>query len=222
MTELRQTAAWPDGDGPAESGPSLLPWRPRVVPRSREVDLTAAEEAATALLTALGLPLETPGMLDSPGRMARAYAELLTAEPFELTTFPNTEGYDELVLVEDIPVRSVCEHHLLPFTGRAHVGYLPGRRILGLSKFARVVDFHSRRPQTQERLTQQVAEHLRDELDPCGVGVVIVAEHSCMTLRGVRAPGTRTVTSALFGTLRTDPASRTEFLSLTRGRREAP
>jgi GTP cyclohydrolase I len=126
----------------------------------------------------------------------------------------------EVVALRGIPFRSVCEHHLLPFTGRAHVGYLPGRRILGLSKFARVVDFHCRRPQTQERLTQQIAEHLQSELAPRGVGVVIEAEHSCMTLRGVRAGGTRTVTSALFGTLRADPASRAEFLSLARGRRE--
>jgi GTP cyclohydrolase I len=182
------------------------------------VDLVAAEAAAAALLVALGQPVASTGMVDTPRRLALAYAEMLTPEPFELTTFPNSEGYDELVLVEDIPVRSVCEHHLLPFTGRAHVGYLPGQRILGLSKFARVVDFHSRRAQTQERLTQQIAEHLRVELAPRGVGVVIEAEHSCMSLRGVRADGTRTVTSTLFGTLRSDPASRAEFLSLARGR----
>jgi GTP cyclohydrolase I len=196
--------------------------RPRVVTEAPTIDLESAQDAAAALLVALGQPLGTPHMAETPRRMAAAFAELLTADPFEFTTFPNTEGYDELVLVEDIPVRSVCEHHLLPFTGRAHVGYLPGPRILGLSKFARVVDFHSRRAQTQERLTQQVAEHLRDQLAPRGVGVVIEAEHSCMSLRGVRAAGARTVTSALFGTLRTDPASRAEFLSLTRGRRDTP
>lgn len=205
----------------ADSTSPLRSWRPRVVPETGAVDLVAAEEAAVALLAALGQPLATTGMAETPRRLAQAYAEMLTPEPFELTTFPNTEEYDELVLVEDIPVRSVCEHHLLPFVGRAHVGYLPGQRILGLSKFARVEDFHSRRAQTQERLTQEIAEHLRSELDPRGVGVVIEAAHSCMTLRGVRAAGTRTVTSSLFGILRTDPASRAEFLSLARGRREA-
>jgi GTP cyclohydrolase I len=196
--------------------------RPRIVPETGSVDLPAAERAAAALLTALGQPLHSAGMRQTPRRLAHAYAEMLTPEPFELTTFPNTEGYDELVLVEGIPVRSVCEHHLLPFTGHARVGYLPGRRILGLSKFARVVDSCSRRAQTQERLTQQVAEHLRDQLDPRGVGVVIEAHHSCMSLRGVRAESARTVTSALFGTLRTDPAARAEFLALARGHRETP
>jgi GTP cyclohydrolase I len=196
-------------------------WRPRIVPETRPVDLAAAEQAAAALLTALGQPLGSPGMADTPRRLAHAYAELLTPEPFDLTAFPNTEGYDELVLVEDIPVRSVCEHHLLPFTGRAHVGYLPDQRILGLSKFARLVDLHSRRAQTQERLTQQVAEHLQTALEPRGVGVVIEAEHSCMSLRGARAAGSRTVTSAVLGALRTDPSSRSEFLALARGRRES-
>jgi GTP cyclohydrolase I len=190
------------------------------VPDAAPVDLVAAERAAAAFLVALGQPLASAGMVDTPRRLAHAYAELLTPEPFDLTTFANTEGYDELVLVEDIPVRSVCEHHLLPFTGRAHVGYLPGQRILGLSKFARLVDLHSRRAQTQERLTQQVAAHLQAALDPRGVGVVIEAEHSCMSLRGARAAGARTVTSALYGTLRTDPSSRSEFLSLARGRTE--
>jgi GTP cyclohydrolase I len=147
--------------------------------------------------------------------MARAYADMLSVDPFDFTTFPNTEGYDELVLVDGIPVRSLCEHHMLPFVGIAHVGYLPRQRILGLSKFARVVEFFSHRAQTQERLTKQIAEHLQDQLAPAGVGVVIEAEHTCMTLRGVRAAGTRTVTSAVFGALRDNAASRAEFLSLT-------
>jgi GTP cyclohydrolase I len=160
-------------------------------------------------------------MVETPRRMAHAYAEMLTVPGFDLTTFPNSEGYDEMVLVEGIPVRSLCEHHMLPFVGVAHIGYLPGDRILGLSKFARVVDFFARRAQTQERLTKQVAEHLQDQLAPRGVGVVIEAEHTCMSLRGVRAVGARTVTSALLGTLREDPATRAEFLSLTRARKEA-
>jgi GTP cyclohydrolase IA len=198
-----------------------LPGRLRVVPEPLGVDLGAAERAAADLLAALGLPVTGADMADTPRRMAHAYAEMLSVDAFDLTTFANREAYDELVLVEDIPVRSLCEHHMLPFVGVAHVGYLPADRILGLSKIARLVDFHSHRAQTQERLTKQVADHLQEQLVPRGVGVVIEAEHTCMRLRGVRASGTRTVTSALLGVLREDPASRAEFVSLTRGRREA-
>ncbi|MEE4418362.1 GTP cyclohydrolase I FolE [Streptomyces bugieae] len=151
----------------------------------------------------------------TPGRMARAYAELFSPRPFDLTTFPNDEGYDELVLARSIPVRSVCEHHLLPFVGTAHVGYLPGRRILGLSKLARVVEHFACRPQVQERLTKQVADWLQTQLEPKGVGVVIEAEHTCMTLRGVQATGSSTLTSTLLGTLRNDARSRAEFLALS-------
>jgi GTP cyclohydrolase I len=135
-------------------------------------------------------------------------------QPFDLTTFPNDEGYDELVLARGIPVQSVCEHHLLPFVGIAHVGYLPGERIVGLSKLARVVDMFARRPQVQERLTQQIANWLRDNLSPRGVGVVIQAEHLCMTIRGVRAADAATITSALHGHLRSDAAARAEFFAL--------
>jgi GTP cyclohydrolase IA len=180
------------------------------------IDLRAAEDAAADLLVALGLDLADESIAATPGRMARALAELLSPTDFEMTTFPNDEGYDELVLVQDIPVRSLCEHHVLPFVGVAHVGYLPRERILGLSKLARTVDFHARGAQTQERLTQRIAEHLHSALGARGVGVVVEAEHTCMSLRGVRAPGTRTVTSALLGRLREDPASRAEFLALTR------
>ena len=147
--------------------------------------------------------------------MAQAYAEMLSPRSFDLTTFGNDEGYDELVLARGIPVHSVCEHHMLPFLGVAHVGYLPGPRILGLSKLARVVELFARRPQVQERLTRQVADWLQRHLQPRGVGVVIEAEHLCMTVRGVRAGGTSTVTSSLIGTLREDPRSRAEFLALT-------
>ncbi|HEU4363711.1 MAG TPA: GTP cyclohydrolase I FolE [Mycobacterium sp.] len=178
-------------------------------------DLSAAEQAAAAFLHALGISTAGEQMRDTPARMARAYAELFTPKPFEATTFPNDEGYDELVLARDIPMRSVCEHHLLPFTGTACVGYLPGDRILGLSKLARVVEYFASRPQVQERLTKQVADWLTDHLRPRAVGVVIRAEHTCMTLRGVHATGSTTVTSALLGTLRTDPRSRQEFFSLT-------
>jgi GTP cyclohydrolase I len=180
-----------------------------------DIDLDAAERAAGDFLKALGVELDSESLRATPGRMARAYAEFFTPRPFNLTTFPNDEGYDELVLARDIPFRSVCEHHLLPFTGVAHVGYLPGQRILGLSKLARIVEHFAARPQVQERLTKQVADWLYANLLPRGAGVVIEAEHTCMTLRGVQAAGSRTVTSTLLGTLREDPRSRGEFLALT-------
>ena len=195
-----------------------LPARTRVTHRAVEVDLDRAREGAATMLAALGLPIDTSDLMDTPRRLVDAYAELLTVPEFDLTTFDNAGGYDELVLVQDIPVRSLCEHHMLPFTGVAHVGYLPGDRILGLSKFARTVEFFARRAQTQERLTSQVADHLQDRLQPRGVGVVIEAEHTCMSARGARAVGASTVTATLRGQLRDDPSSRAEFLSLTRER----
>lgn len=179
------------------------------------VDLDAAERAAADFLHALGISTESESMSGTPGRMAHAYAELFSPRSFDLTTFPNEEGYDELVLARAIPVRSVCEHHLLPFAGVAHVGYLPGERILGLSKLARIVEHFACRPQVQERLTKQIADWLFDSLNPKGAGVVIEAEHTCMTLRGVEAVGSRTVTSTLHGRLRNDARSRHEFFSLT-------
>lgn len=187
----------------------------RVVRDEGRRDLAAAERAAAEFLRALGLDLAGESMRETPRRMAAAYAELLTPREFNLTTFANDEGYDELVLARDIPIRSMCEHHLLPFFGVAHVGYLPGDRILGLSKLARVVELFASGPQVQERLTKQVADWLDRQLRPRGVGVVIEAEHLCMTLRGVQATGARTLTSALSGTLRDDSRSRAEFLGLT-------
>src|SRR5580700_4956201 len=180
------------------------------------VDLGAAERAAADFLTALGIDLDREQRRATPARMARAYAELLAAQPFQLTTFPNDEGYDELVLARAIPFRTLCEHHMLLFSGVAHVGYLPRERILGLSKLARLVEHFAARPQTQERLTMQVAKCLDANLRPRGVGVVLEAEHTCMTQRGIRAFGATTVTSALLGTLRTDPRSRAEFFALAR------
>jgi GTP cyclohydrolase I len=141
---------------------------------------------------------------------------MLTPKPFEATTFPNDEGYDELVIARSIPFHSLCEHHMLPFYGVAHVGYLPGERIIGLSKLGRVVEMFARRLQVQERMTVQVARWLEDMLAPRGVGVVLEAEHLCMSLRGVHKPGTRTVTSALLGCVRDDARTREEFLRLTR------
>jgi len=192
--------------------------RPRISHQPAPVDLATAEAAATEMLAALGLPIDSEDMFETPRRLVHAYAEMLTPPEFDSTTFDNAAGYDELVLVSDIPVHSLCEHHLLPFTGVAHVGYLPDTRILGLAKFARTVEFFARRAQTQERLTTEIAEHLTDRLDPLGVGVVIEAEHTCMSLRGARAEGARTVTAALHGRMRDDPKTRAEFLSLTRNR----
>ena len=189
-------------------------WRPRIThPRAR-VDLAAAEKAATEMLAALGLPIDSEDMFETPRRLVHAYAEMLTPPEFDSTTFENASGYDELVVVSDIPVHSLCEHHLLPFSGIAHVGYLPGERIVGLSKLARVVELFARDLQVQERLTQQVANWLQEHLAPRGVGVVIEAEHLCMSLRGVRATGSRTVTSALHGLVRDDARTRAEFFSL--------
>jgi GTP cyclohydrolase I len=178
------------------------------------VDIDAASRAAADFLSALGIDLDREEMRETPARMARAYAELFDVQPLRLTTFPNDEGYDELVLARAIPFRTVCEHHLLPFSGLAHVGYLPGERIVGLSKLARLVEHFAARPQVQERLTKQIAECLATRLQAPGVGVVLEAEHSCMTLRGVRAHGAKTVTSTLLGTLRADPRSRAEFFAL--------
>jgi GTP cyclohydrolase IA len=193
----------------------LLQHRLRIVPGGQGIDLRAAERAVADLLVALGRDPSSEHLADTSRRVARSYAELLTPPDFDFTTFPNDEGYDELVLARSIPVHSLCEHHLLPFHGVAHIGYLPGMRILGLSKLARAVELFARDLQVQERLTQQIADWLQDQLAPRGVGVVIEAEHLCMSQRGVRAAGSRTVTSALHGLLRDSPASRQEFFALT-------
>lgn len=206
---------------PAEPAPPLPGADGAVTPRfhliggsSPGVDAGRAERAVAELLAALGVDLGVETLTRTPARVANAFAELLSPPPFDLTTFPNDNGYDELVVMRDIPFHSLCEHHLLPFVGVAHVGYLPGARILGLSKLARVVEQFARRLQVQERLTSQVADWLNDRLAPKGVGVVLEAEHLCMSLRGVRATGARTVTSALHGLLRHDERTRSEFLSL--------
>jgi GTP cyclohydrolase IA len=188
----------------------------RVVRERGAIDVPAAERAVAALLAALGRDPGSPHLAETPRRVVDSFAEMLTGPQFDLTTFPNDEGYNELVLATALPVRSLCEHHLLPFSGVAHIGYLPGDRILGLSKLARVLDLFARDLQVQERLTQQVADWLQDNLAPRGVGVVVEAEHLCMSLRGVRAAGSRTITSALHGLLRDDVRSRAEFFSLAR------
>jgi GTP cyclohydrolase I len=182
-------------------------------------DLTGAQRAAGEFMRALGVDPHDPSrpdLAETPGRWAAAYSELLTVDEFDFTTFANAEAYDELVLVRHIGFQSLCEHHMLPFVGSAHVGYLPAGRIVGLSKLARTVDHYARRPQTQERLTMQIADLLEEKLVPRGVGVVLTAEHTCMTLRGARASGSMTTTSSLRGHLREEPAARAEFLALAK------
>jgi GTP cyclohydrolase I len=185
-----------------------------VVQGGAQIDRHAAERAVRDLLVALGQDPTDEHTQETPRRVVSAFTEMLTPRSFNLTTFPNDEGYDELVLARDIPFHSLCQHHLLPFKGVAHVGYLPGDRILGLSKLARVVELFARDLQVQERLTKQVADWLQSALAPKGVGVVLEAEHLCMSLRGVQAAGSRTITSALHGVLRSDQGSRAEFFSL--------
>ena len=196
---------------------SSITGRARVVAPDTPCDIDAATDAAAAMMRALGVDPDDPTRPDlalTPRRLALAYADLITPDDFDMTTFDNVEEYDEMVLLRDIPVQSVCEHHLLPFTGHAHVAYLPAERIVGLSKLARVVAHVARRPQTQERLTTQVASLLDEYLLPRGVGVVVEAEHTCMTLRGARAPGVTTSTSSLRGLFKDSLSSRSEFLAL--------
>jgi GTP cyclohydrolase I len=188
---------------------------PRSVAAERQIDADAAQEAAADLLRALGADLGDEGLRETPRRMVDAYAELLTPQPFRTTTFPNDDGYDELIVVRAIPFHSLCMHHLLPFQGIAHIAYLPSERIIGLSKLGRVVEHFARDLQIQERLTTQIADWLDVELEPKGAGVVLEAEHLCMSLRGVQKLGEKTVTSSLRGLVRDDPRTRQEFLALT-------
>ena len=182
---------------------------------TRRIDHAALQQAVGDLLRALGGDVGADGLRDTPRRVAEAYAELLTPPAFRATTFPNDDGYEGLIVAQAIPFHSLCMHHLLPFRGFAHVGYLPGERIIGLSKLARVVERFARDLQIQERLTVQIADWLQAELRPAGAGVVLEAEHMCMSLRGVQQPGARTVTSALRGAIRDDAHTRQEFLALT-------
>jgi len=181
----------------------------------RRIDRDAVARAAADLLRALGRDVDSEALEETPRRVADAYSELLTPQPFRATSFANDDGYDELIVARAIPFHSLCMHHLLPFHGVAHVGYLPGDRIIGLSKLGRVVEYFSRDLQIQERLTTQVAGWLQQELEPKGVGVVLEAEHLCMSLRGVQKLGAKTVTSALRGLVRDDARTRQEFLALT-------
>ncbi len=204
----------------ATAATPVMPGRAAILAEAPERDLVAAEAAGAQFMQALGVdPYDEtrPDLARTPQRFAAAYAEMLTPRPFDFTTFSNVEGYDEMVVVRDIAVQSLCEHHLLPFVGVAHVAYLPSDLIVGLSKLPRIVEHFARRLQTQERLTLQVADALVAHLHPRGVGVVVEATHSCMTLRGVRTEHASTKTSALRGSLRSDPATRAEFFALVNG-----
>lgn len=189
----------------------------------RAMDTARIEKAVREILEAVGEDPEREGLRDTPARVARFYAEVLggiEADPGDdVDAFFGDEHYQEIVMVKDIPFYSLCEHHLVPFHGRAHVAYLPRGRVTGLSKLARLVDGFARRPQMQERLTAQVADTLRDRLDPLGVLVVIEAEHLCMSMRGIKKPGATTVTSAVRGTMASDAATRAEAMSLLFGTR---
>lgn len=187
----------------------------------KPVDLPRIERAVREILAAIGEDPDREGLLETPGRVARMYAELfsgLHATPAKHLHRVFPEEYDELVLVRDISFNSMCEHHLLPFIGKAHVGYLPRGKVVGLSKLARVVEEVSHRPQVQERMTHQIADLLQQELDPKGVVVVIEAAHSCMTIRGVRKPGSLTITSAVRGLFKTNQSSRAEVMAFIQGR----
>ena len=178
------------------------------------IDLDAAQRAVRDLLISFGADPDSEHLRDTPRRVAQAYADFLTPRPFRMTTFPNDEGYDQLIIARNIRFHSLCEHHLLPFVGYAHVAYLPKDRILGLSKLARLVEMFARDLQVQERLTQQIANWLQEQLEPKGVGVIVEAEHMCMALRGIEKPGSTAVTSALLGAVRNDVRTRDEFLRL--------
>lgn len=181
-----------------------------------------AEAAVRVLIEWAGDDPEREGLLETPSRVARAYRQLFEGydddpRDYLQKTFEEVGGYDELIVLRDIRVVSFCEHHMLPFVGCAHVGYLPTNRVVGISKLSRVVNGFARRLQIQEKLTAEIAQAIQDILAPQGVGVMIEAEHACMSLRGVKTPGSHLVTSRLMGVIRDDPRTRAEFLRLARG-----
>jgi len=181
------------------------------------MDRARIEAAVRAILEAIGEDPSREGMAGTPERVARMYAELfagLTIDPAEYLRIGFDEGHQEMVILRDVPFYSVCEHHLVPFHGQVHLGYIPAGRVVGLSKLARVIDAYARRPQLQERLTSQIADCVMDNLRPDGVAVVVRAEHLCMTMRGVKKPGSMVITSATRGAFRSKVATRSEFLSL--------
>ena len=185
--------------------------------KSKNIDADKIEKAVKDILVAVGEDTQREGLKRTPERVARMYAELLGGmyeDPDKHLRGVFTENYDEIVLLRDIPFYSICEHHLMPFIGSAHVAYLPSGMVLGVSKLARIVDCFARRLQTQERLTYQIADYIMNSLKPQGAAVVLEASHSCMTIRGIRKPGSSMVTSALRGIFKRDPRTRSEVLSL--------
>jgi len=185
------------------------------------VDQERIRRAVREILSAIGEDPDREGLLETPARVARMYAELFSGlheDPRVHLKKVFTEKYDEVVLVKDISFNSMCEHHMLPFLGKAHIGYIPGGKVLGLSKLARVVDVVSRRPQVQERMTETIADLMVEELAPKGVAVVVEASHSCMTIRGIRKPGSICVTSAMRGIFRSHLSSRSEIMTLIYGK----
>jgi GTP cyclohydrolase I len=203
--------------GSSSTGESNAP-----VAEKPPVDLPRMERAVREILAAVGEDPDRDGLLETPARVARMYAELfmgLKLDPGRHLKKVFVEEFDELVLIRDISFNSMCEHHLLPFIGKAHVGYLPRGRVVGLSKLARVVEEISHRPQVQERMTHQIADLMQKELDPKGVVVVLEAAHSCMSIRGIRKPGSVTITSAVRGLFKTNQASRAEVMAFIQGKR---
>jgi GTP cyclohydrolase I len=193
------------------------------LPANSEVDLPRIERAVREILAAVGENPDREGLIETPARVARMYAEMfsgLHSDPREHLKKFFKEQYDEVVLVRDISFCSMCEHHLLPFTGKAHIGYMPSGKVIGLSKLARVVEVVARRPQVQERMTQEIAQLLEQELGAKAVAVVVEASHSCMTIRGVRKPGSLCLTSAMKGLFRTNVSSRAEIMQLIYGERK--
>ena len=189
--------------------------------RSKKVDMAAIEKAVREILVAVGDDPQREGMAKTPERVAKMYQELfagLFQDPAEHLAVGFSEQYDEMVILRDIPFYSMCEHHLLPFMGRAHVAYLPRGKVVGVSKLARVVEAFARRPQVQERLTGQIADLIMEKLDARGAAVIIEAEHTCMTIRGIRKPGSRMVTSAMRGLFKSNLATRNEAINLLTGR----
>jgi GTP cyclohydrolase I len=183
------------------------------------IDRERIKRAVREILIAVGEDPDREGLVETPRRIADAYAELfagLLVDPKQYLRTTFDEPHHEMVVLRDIPFASLCEHHLLPFTGRAHVGYIPEGRVVGLSKLARLVEGYARRPQVQERMTSEIADAIMDELRPDGCGVVIEAVHTCMTIRGVKKPGATMVTSAMRGGFRRRPATRAEFLDIVR------
>jgi GTP cyclohydrolase IA len=218
----------PDGDlldppRPADAPGATRPDPPSLgEPERPPFDLPRIEAAVREILIAVGEDPEREGLRRTPARVAAAYAELfagLGSDPRRHLGVTFDEGHKEMVVLRDIPFASLCEHHLLPFTGRAHVAYIPQGRVVGLSKLARLVEGYARRPQVQERLTSEIADALMDGLQPDGCGVVIEATHTCMTIRGIQKPGSTMITSAVRGGFRRRPETRAEFFAIVRGGR---